>query len=60
MLDDEPKIYVNCGDVQNDIDILQENEPDGRTKEWQIWKEQINSLFLKYNGFAGEKIYKLI
>jgi len=60
MLDDEPKIYVNCGDVQNDIDILQENEPDGRTKEWQIWKEQINSLFLKYNEFAGEKIYKLI
>ena len=52
--------FVNCGDVQEEIDRLQNKEPDKRKKEWKIWKNQLNELFNKYNSLIEDKIYKLI
>lgn len=57
---EEVKEYLNCGDLQEDINILEDNIPDERTKEYKEWTIKINNLMEKYNTFAGEKIYKLI
>jgi hypothetical protein len=60
MEEEEIKEYVNCGDLQDDIDYLEDHIPDKRTKEYRDWMEKINNLMKKYNSSANEKIYKLI
>lgn len=53
------KQYLNAGDLQKEIDALEDEESkiDKRTKEYQQWKNRINFLMDMYNVKIGTKVY---
>jgi hypothetical protein len=54
------KEYTNCGEIKDEIDTLEDNIPDKRTKEYKEWQKKINFLFEKYNKCCNFTAYKLI
>lgn len=54
------KKYVNAGEINFDIEALEKEQPDGRTKEYSEWVEKINYLFDLYNKSVNFAAYKLI
>lgn len=54
------KEYKSAGLLDNDILLLESNEPDKRTVGWKEWRDVINTLRLKYNEIMKMKIYKKI
>ena len=54
------KVYLNAGEVQQEIEKLEKKGEtiDKRTKEFDIWREEINILFDLYNKEVGFKAYK--
>lgn len=51
------KKYENCAQVDEDIEKLENEIPDKRTKEYREWKEKMNYLFLLYNKFVKFKAF---
>lgn len=54
------KTFTNCGDLDREIEKLENNIPDKRKKEFIEYRSKINYLYKMYNGFAKFKVYKLI
>lgn len=54
------KEYKFAGELDEDIEYLEANSPDKRTKEYSEWKTVINSLYARYNEIVGFKCYKQI
>lgn len=52
--------YENCGDLDELIQKVEQEMPDGRTKDYKIWMERINHLYLKYNKLVKFKCYKML
>lgn len=52
------KEYTNAGILNQEIEKLEDNIPDKRTKEFQKWKDKINFLIDIYNRIGGFKAYK--
>ena len=52
--------YSSAGELDKEIVVLEENEPDKRTKLWNVWKSNLNDLYLKYNFIVKFKCYKQI
>lgn len=57
---EENVIPVNILDCWDLIEDLLKKEPDGRKREWKVWKERINSIIIHSNKIAGFKVYKMI
>lgn len=54
------KIYINAGEIDQDILSLEKIQLDLRTKEGKEWVAKLNHLYSLYNKSVGEKIYKMI
>lgn len=52
--------FINCGHIQNEINKLEDNPIDKRTKDYLVYKEKLNYLYKKYNNLAQFKAYKLL
>ena len=52
--------FENTGAVIPLIHKLEDEEPDKRTKDWKIWKDKINFLYLQYNKLATFKAFKTL
>jgi len=52
--------YDNLGQLQEEIDKLEDNIPDKRTKEYSLWTERINYLHNLYNSLSDDKLYKIV
>lgn len=50
--------YINLGDIQTDIEYLEDNVPSKKEKEkFKEWKEEINKRIKLYNKLAKFKAY---
>ena len=54
------KVYINPGEIDKDVVLLESKVPDKRTKEHSDWKKKINHLYGLYNSAVKFKCYKLI
>jgi hypothetical protein len=54
------KTYLNAGAVNKEIEKLEEEKPDARTKMYGEWEKKINHLYSIYNKLANFAAYKLI
>lgn len=52
--------FKNCGEVEEKILELEEQEPPKGTIEHNNWEEKMNNLFAIYNQFANFVAYKKI
>lgn len=52
--------FENCGHVQREIIKLEDNPPDKRTKEYLVYRDKLNYLYIKYNELGEFKAYKLL
>lgn len=52
------KEYINLGQVHSEIEKLENNIPDKRTKEYEKWKTKVNFLIDVYNKLASFKSFK--
>lgn len=55
---DKNKEYSNLGEIDMDIEKLENSIPDKRTKQYQLWKEQMNFLIDTYNKTAEFRAFK--
>lgn len=53
-------IPVDLMDILSVIEIESENPPDKRTKEYKLWKTELNTLIEKYNKLVNFKCFNLI
>lgn len=54
------KEYKNAGEINFEIERLEKQEPDGRTKEYSPWVKKMNHLFVLYNKSTNFAAYKII
>ncbi len=52
--------FENCGDVDREIEELENNEPAVGTIDHNNWEEKMNFLFEKYNKLSKFKAYRKI
>ena len=57
-IDYKTKEYINIGQIEEDIIALEEIEPKKADKNYQLWCENINYLFDKYNFMSKFVAYK--
>lgn len=50
--------FSNLGEIDMEIEKLENSLPDKRTKEYQSWKKKINFLIDTYNSQIGFKAFK--
>lgn len=60
MESDKPFESEHIIDYTDLIDEMFEKEPDGRKKEWKVWKEKLNALIKSVNQKAGYKMCREI
>ena len=54
------KQYINAADLQEEINKQEDIKHDKRSKEYKLWKENINFLINMYNKRVGYKYYNPI
>jgi len=60
MFEKEVKInFENLGAIQAEIDYLEDNPIDKRTKEFKEYSERLDYLHNLYNQLSDNKLYKL-
>lgn len=52
--------YSSAGELDAEILELENNTPDKRTKEYDLWKSKYNEARLKYNEICKFTVYKRI
>ena len=53
------KQYLNAGDLRDNIEKLESEEPsDKRKKEWRDWSDKLQYLYKLYNVKVGYTVYK--
>lgn len=52
--------YENCGDLDELIQKAELEQPNKEEKEYKIWVERINHLYLEYNRLVKFKCYKML
>jgi hypothetical protein len=52
------KEWLNLGELNNEIEKMENNIPDKRTKDYESWKNKINFLIETYNALASYRNYK--
>lgn len=58
-LDFYKKQYLNAGDLRENIEKLEQEEPtDKRKKEWRDWSDKLQYLYKLYNAKVGYQAYK--
>lgn len=54
------KEYENCGDLDELIQKIELEQPDKKTKEYSLWLNKINLLYMEYNKLVKFKCYKML
>lgn len=52
------KQYLNLGEVNAEIEKMEADIPDKRTKEYEKWKEKVNFLINIYNTLGHFRVFK--
>lgn len=63
MIDNEEfyaRTFLNAGEIDLEIEKLETEKIDKRSKEFKEWKNKMNFLIEKYNNEVGHKAMKII